>query len=99
MKDQYFGDVNDFRKYRLLLSLSISGGLSLGVCRMPSEGQIRREVGAAAVFYFRTPHTLFLLGSQAHHEKLFREVAQSVNRVWGKNQIAAFEYKAHSSGG
>ncbi len=40
MKDQYFGDVNDFVKYALLRALTVRHGLSLGVCWMltPSDG-------------------------------------------------------------
>lgn len=39
MKDQYSGDVNDFRKYGILRALT--GGLSLGVCWMltPPDGR------------------------------------------------------------
>ena len=37
MKDQYFGDVNDFFKYGLLRSLTIPDRLSLGVCWMLTE--------------------------------------------------------------
>jgi hypothetical protein len=37
MKDQYFGDVNDFRKYALLRSLVIQDNLRLGVCWMLTE--------------------------------------------------------------
>lgn len=36
MKDQYFGDVNDFRKYGLLRLMAVSG-LRLGVCWMWTE--------------------------------------------------------------
>jgi len=41
MKDQYFGDVNDFRKYGLLLRLSGGGVLCTGVCWMltPPDGR------------------------------------------------------------
>ena len=40
MKDQYFGDENDFRKYGLLRTLTRESGLSLAVCWMltPSDG-------------------------------------------------------------
>lgn len=40
MKNQYFGDVNDYRKYSLLRHLAQSTGLSLAVCWMltPSDG-------------------------------------------------------------
>ncbi len=40
MKNQYFGDINDYRKYGLLRLLSRGGELSTGVCWMltPSDG-------------------------------------------------------------
>jgi len=37
MKDQYFGDVNDFRKYGLLRALAVHGNLRLAVCWMLTE--------------------------------------------------------------
>jgi hypothetical protein len=37
VKDQYFGDVNDFRKYGLLRLLAIPDRLRLGVCWMLTE--------------------------------------------------------------
>ena len=37
MKDQYFGDVNDFRKYGLLRVLVIKARLRLGVCWMRTD--------------------------------------------------------------
>lgn len=41
MKNQYFGDVNDYRKYGLLRALSAAGKISIGVCWMltPSGGR------------------------------------------------------------
>jgi hypothetical protein len=41
MKNQYFGDVNDFRKYGLLRRLVLPNHLKLGVCWMltPSDGR------------------------------------------------------------
>jgi hypothetical protein len=44
MKDQYFGDVNDFRKYALLRSLAGSD-LRLGVCWMLTEPDGRNDGG------------------------------------------------------
>ena len=40
MKNQYFGDINDYRKYGLLRILSGGGEISVGVCWMltPSDG-------------------------------------------------------------
>lgn len=43
MKDQYFGDVNDFRKYALLRALCLSSGLRLGVCWMLTEPDGRTD--------------------------------------------------------
>ena len=43
MKDQYFGDVNDFRKYGLLRALAVSVGLRLGVCWMLTEADNRTD--------------------------------------------------------
>jgi len=41
VKNQYFGDVNDYRKYGLLRTLSGRGEISMGVCWMltPSDGR------------------------------------------------------------
>lgn len=40
MKDQYVGDINDYRKYALLRVLSAGGANRIGVCWMmtPSDG-------------------------------------------------------------
>jgi hypothetical protein len=43
VKDQYFGDVNDFRKYGLLRALSGSTGLRLGVCWMLTDDDSRSD--------------------------------------------------------
>jgi hypothetical protein len=43
LKDQYFGDVNDFRKYGLLRALTASEGLRLGVCWMLTEPDCRTD--------------------------------------------------------
>lgn len=41
MKDQYVGDINDYRKYALLRALSSGGAKRIGVCWMltPSDGR------------------------------------------------------------
>lgn len=41
MKEQYFGDENDYRKYALLRVLARAGGLRIGVCWMltPPDGR------------------------------------------------------------
>jgi hypothetical protein len=53
MKDQYFGDVNDFRKYSLLVQLSGGGALRTGICWMltPPDGR----TDGSALRYLRQP--------------------------------------------
>jgi hypothetical protein len=43
MKNQYFGDVNDYRKYGLLRILSSIGQLRIGVCWMFTEDDRRTD--------------------------------------------------------
>ena len=43
MKDQYFGDVNDYRKYGLLRTLSSAAGLRMGVWWMLTPPEDRRD--------------------------------------------------------
>lgn len=43
MKHQYFGDVNDYRKYGLLRTLQGASGLRLGVCWMLTPDDDRRD--------------------------------------------------------
>ena len=41
MKEQYVGDINDYRKYALLRALAGEGAVKIGVCWMltPSDGR------------------------------------------------------------
>lgn len=55
MKDQYFGDVNDFRKYGLLRALVLPVGLRLGVCWMLTEPDGRTDGNFLA--YLTQPET------------------------------------------
>ena len=43
MKDQYFGDVNDFQKYALLRRIARPASLKLGVCWMLTESDGRSD--------------------------------------------------------
>ena len=45
MKVQYFGDVNDYRKFALLKALS-GKGFTIGVCWMKRTGPARATIGA-----------------------------------------------------
>lgn len=43
MKDQYAGDINDYRKYGLLRTITESSDLSLAVCWMLTAPDGRRD--------------------------------------------------------
>ena len=43
MKDQYFGDINDYHKYALLVALSGGGDMCTGVCWMLTEADGRTD--------------------------------------------------------
>ena len=53
MKDQYFGDINDYRKYALLRLLSCGGSVPMMVCWMLTEGDRRSD--GSRVGYLRDP--------------------------------------------
>jgi len=61
MKDQYFGDVNDFRKYCLLRVLASPNNLRLGVCWMltapdgRTDGKFLAYLGQAKNYRDRDP--------------------------------------------
>jgi hypothetical protein len=53
MKDQYFGDINDYRKYGLLRGLAGEGQLKLGICWMLTAGDGQTDGRLTA--YLRKP--------------------------------------------
>ncbi|MFA5810382.1 MAG: hypothetical protein WC935_08660 [Thermoleophilia bacterium] len=61
MKNQYFGDINDYRKYGILRCLSESGAFSIGVCWMltpndgRTDGNLTRYLSAPAKWRHRDP--------------------------------------------
>ncbi|PKO11649.1 MAG: hypothetical protein CVU39_28175 [Chloroflexi bacterium HGW-Chloroflexi-10] len=55
MKNQYFGDINDYRKYHLLRLLTGEGGLTLGICWMLTQDDGRTD--GKFIQYLKTPET------------------------------------------
>jgi hypothetical protein len=53
MKDQYFGDINDYRKYGLLRGLCGGGQFKLGICWMLTAGDGRPD--GRLTSYLRKP--------------------------------------------
>lgn len=60
------------------------------IARMTDEMQ--RRTNAATAFSFRTPHVLFLLGSQERHAATFRRRLAVIQSVWAPAQILAVEH-------
>jgi len=71
MKHQYFGDVNDYRKYGLLRVLAKETGLSLGICWMLTADDGRRD--GKFIEYLSKPDSWRMLDSN-----LFDFLAASV---------------------
>ena len=63
MKNQYYGDINDYRKYGLLRSLTRDTGLHLGVCWMLTSDDERSD-GEKVGYLVRIPADL---GTQSGH--------------------------------
>ncbi len=84
MKNQYFGDVNDYRKYGLLRLLAGQGGLSTAVCWMltPDDG---RSDGRFTE-YLRQPERW-----RAHDPALFDALGEMVARPEGRDIALAGE--------
>src|SRR5690348_13581586 len=53
MKEQYVGDINDYRKYALLRHFAVEGDLRIGVCWMltpPDNGNLRSYLNQPATW-------------------------------------------------
>jgi hypothetical protein len=60
------------------------------IARMTDE--LRERTGAAAVFSFKTPHVLFLLGCHERHVGIFRRGLGAIQSGWAADQILADEH-------
>jgi hypothetical protein len=68
VKDQYFGDVNDYRKYGLLRAILAGANVRLGVCWMLTAPDSRTDGRHVAYLdnptkFRRFDHELFVSGS------------------------------------
>ena len=71
MKNQYFGDVNDYKKYGLLRILSDGGSLRIGLCWMLTDGD--RTGHGGLIGYLHQPK------QWRHYDpELFDKLGQSV---------------------
>ena len=87
MKDQYFGDVNDFRKYGLLRNLVLPTRLRLGVCWMltgsdgRSDGNFLSYLHQPERYERCDPDLLRWMRSVVHEERDRRVVRIEGSRV------------------
>ena len=71
MKDQYFGDLNDYRKYGLLRMLADAGSFRIGVCWMLTPPDGRRD--GSRLRYLEQPERF-----RTHDPLLFDALHESV---------------------
>ncbi len=71
MKNQYFGDVNDYRKYGLIRALTGQGTLSSMICWMLTEDDDRSDGGK--LDYLLKPDTW-----RVYDEELFETIREAV---------------------
>jgi hypothetical protein len=83
VKDQYFGDVNDFQKYSLLRSLERPGSLRVGVCWMLTAPDGRSDGGR--IEYLGQPDRF-----RAHDPELFDWLRVAIAED-GDRRTARFE--------
>ena len=89
MKDQYFGDVNDFRKYGLLRVLTGPDRLRLGVCWMltapdgRTDGEFLAYIGQPKKYRHRDPALFDWLRQVVGEEKDRRTARIEASTILG----------------
>ena len=74
MKNQYFGDVNDFQKYAILRLLAVNGSLKIGICWMltaddqGNDGNLTAYLTQANLWKAYDPTLLEFLHQNVHLE-------------------------------
>ncbi len=86
MKDQYFGDLNDFKKYGLLRALGGDGRLGTAVCWSLTEDDSRSD--GSRINYLREP-----VAWRAHDPVVFDHLREQVLRK-GVRRVRAIERAA-----
>lgn len=90
MKNQYFGDVNDYRKYGLLRCLSGGGSVSIGICWMLTPDDSRSDGGL--IGYLSAPQEW-----RPYDPPLFDALQQDVH-VLGRRDVRLIESSGLISG-
>jgi hypothetical protein len=93
VKDQYFGDVNDYRKYGLLRAILSCTGIRLGVCWMLTAPDGRSDGGHLNYFnkpgkFRRYDSELFDWLTQTHH----RHPDRRTDRIEGSELLGGAVY-------
>jgi uncharacterized protein YcgL (UPF0745 family) len=82
MKDQYFGDINDYRKYDFIQ------------CMLET---LRNATPDSFVEAFSTPHVVFLMALQPEHQDFHKAIVSSVQENW-EGQIHHWELTSAQQG-
>lgn len=95
MKDQYFGDINDYRKYGLLRAIIRSSGVRLLVAKRFNFIQrmleaLKSATAGSFMEAFSTPHVVFLVGLQPKHQRFHEAIVSLVQEGW-QGQIQHWE--------
>lgn len=83
MKEQYLGDINDYRKYVLLRRLCHGGGVRIGVCWMLTAPDTRPH--GKKVQYLEEP------AKWRHYDSRIFDVLQTVTRTPGSKRLSQIE--------
>jgi hypothetical protein len=80
MKNQYFGDINDYKKYGLLRKLMGRKNIHISVCWMLTQDDDRTD--GSSVEYIHQPQKW-----RAYDPELFDSLAQCLNRPGEEHRV------------
>jgi hypothetical protein len=92
MKHQYFGDINDYRKYGLLRILANSGSNRIGVCWMLTPDDGSRDGGDRKLTYLKKKNVDQWQKFDKALYQLIRETIWDHRRDKVKNQYRSVDY-------
>ena len=84
MKNQYFGDINDYKKYGILRTLSSGGKIKIDVCRMLTEDNDNNE--GKFIDYLTKPDKF-----RKYDPELFDSLSYSVKEIKQRKVTLASE--------
>jgi len=92
MKHQYFGDINDYRKYGILRTLS-TNGLKITVCWMLTENDLRTD--GKRISYLRQPENFQSFDPvlfDTLHKAVFKKNSRTIQMIQNHRFISHVRY-------